>query len=174
MNMWFLYNFYHIIHTSLKPAFFHIHHDLLSIINAKRSASKMINTHKTHLKSYILCNWQGPSFLCIEMETLVIWHFILPNEQLRASFEKAVVISPLMCWTREPDWTRSLCEMTEEPVRRRPCDPPEGSSVVPSSGLKIMRGKKVDLFLCYSQPQNHIRMEQTVLPIVSETVCMIK
>lgn len=27
------------------------------------------------------------------METLVIWHFILPDEQLRAQFEKAVVIS---------------------------------------------------------------------------------
>lgn len=27
------------------------------------------------------------------METLVIWHFILPDEQLRAQFEKAVVTS---------------------------------------------------------------------------------
>ena len=68
------------------------------------------------------------------METLVIWHFILPNEQLRAQFEKAVVISP----SRAKHVSLTEPEASVKGLRSRlDEDPPEGSSVAPSSGLKL-------------------------------------
>ena len=104
------------------------------------------------------------------METLVIWHFILPNEQLRAQFEKAVVISP----SRAKHVSLTEPEASVKGLRSRlDEDPPEGSSVAPSSGLKITRGKQVDLFLLFTATK-HIRMGQTAPPIESETVRLIK